>query len=308
MPGPNSYKDLGQIPQLKSNYFSLSDLSQDLLTRMEAVTISSGANFLAGKATTAFARELDIYNNSMLAFNTVKDMTENIEKIGKELVEMSVQKVTNGILSYIQDKQTEVLSFDGIMSRFTNQVLAYTKANLMSPADILKKVTLKQDKVLEEEEKKKQENGIANLKNSVTENFGKAKEVVDNTINSVQRGVQTITAYVTNGPQWVVTKLNSYIGLVVDKSQQYIGMVANTIQNMKNSAIDSLAEGIGTAAAVKINKKAEEVAAENISKAEKLMVTVQLKATALISKALMIVRELTGIAVPLKLPKIDLKF
>ena len=56
------------------------------------------------------------------------------------------------------------------------------------------------------------------------------------------------------------------------------------------------------------NKKAEEVAAENISKAEKLMVTVQLKATALISKALMIVRELTGIAIPLKLPKIDLKF
>ena len=291
-----------------NNYLTLGELPSDLLERIQAVTITSAANFISGKATTAFARELDIYNNSMLAFNTAKDITQNITKIGQDLTELCVKKVTTEILAYIQDKQSEILSFDGVMTRLTQGIAYHTKENLLSPADILKKVTLKQDKVLEQEEKKKQENNISNLKNSVSEKFGKAKEIVDNTINSVQSGVSTITAYVTNGPDWVVSKLNSYIGLVIDKSQSFIGIQANAIQNLKNSAIDSIAEGIGTAAAVKINKKAEEVAAENIAKAEKLIVTVQLKATALISKALMIVRELTGIAVPLKLPSINLNF
>lgn len=308
MPGPNSYRSLGQLPQLKTNYLTLGELSQDLLSRMEAVTLSSGTNFLMGKATTAFAREIDIYNNSMLAVNTAVDTVKNIEKISKELVEISVKKVTNELLSYIQDKQTQILSFDGVLRRLGERTLAYTKENLLSPADILSKVTQKQDEVLEKNEEKKKNENIANLKNTVTEKFGKAKDVVNNTINSVQSGVSTITAYVANGPDWVVSKLNSYIGLIIDKSQGFIDNTANAIEGVKNSAIDALAHSIGLSAAEKINRKAERVAAENIAKAEKLLVQTQLKAMSLITKALMIVRELTGIAIPMKLPKLSLPF
>ena len=308
MPGPNSYKTLGQLPQLKTNYLTLSELSQDLLSRMEAVTISSGANFLMGQATTAFAREIDIYNNSMLAVNTAVDTAKNIEKISKELVEISVKKVTGELLSYIQDKQTQILSFDSALKRLGERTLAYTKENLLSPADILSKVTQKQDDVLAKNEEKKKEENISNLKNTITEKFGKAKDVVNNTINSVQSGVSTITAYVANGPDWVVSKLNSYIGLIIDKSQSFIDNTANAIEGVKNSAIDSLAQSIGLSAAEKINRKAEQVAAENIAKAEKLLVQTQLKAMSLITKALMLVRELTGIAIPMKLPKLSLPF
>ena len=134
------------------------------------------------------------------------------------------------------------------------------------------------------------------------------KSNVDETLGTINDGLGMITAYVTNGPKWVVTKLNSYIGLVIDKSQAFIGSQAEKIENIKQTAISNIAETVGKVAADKINNAAISVAKDNVAKAEKLMVTVQLKAMGLISKAMMMIRELTGIAVPIKLPKLELKF
>ena len=293
---------------MPGNYLTIGQLPQDLLQRMEAVTLSAGTNFLSGQVTTAFAPAIDVYNNSMVAINAAKDLTANIENIGKELINMSVKKIQSEIVSYVQDKTTELLSFSGMMTYFTKSVAYHTKANLLSPGDILQKVTQKQDKVQEKAQKKAQEESINNIKSSITDKVGEIKSKVDETLGTINDGLGMITAYVTNGPKWVVTKLNSYIGLVIDKSQSFIGSQAEKIENIKQSAISNVAETVGRVAAEKINNAAISVAKDNVAKAEKLMITVQLKAMGLISKAMMMIRELTGIAVPIKLPKLNLTF
>ena len=293
---------------MPGNYLSIGQLPQDLLQRMEAVTLSAGTNFIAGEATSAFAPAIGVYNNSMVAINAAKDFANNVEEIGKELINMSAKKIQSEIVSYVQDKTTELLSFSGVMTYFTKSVAYHTKQNLLSPAEILKKVTKKQDKIQEEEQKKAQEESINNVKNSIIGKVGEIKSKVDETLGTVNDGLSMITAYVTNGPKWVVTKLNSYIGLVIDKSQSFIGSQAEKIENIKQSAISNIAETVGRVAAEKINNAAISVAKDNITKAEKLMITVQLKAMGLISKAMMMIRELTGIAVPIKLPKLNLNF
>lgn len=284
------------------NYISKDTLPGDLLGNLEAVTLNAGSSFLAGQATSVFAPVANIASNAMLAVNTVTD-PNLLNKLTKDLIAHAVTVTTNELTAYLTDKTTEILDFGKMTGVLAESITYWTKESILTPAEILDKIKTKN---VEQEQnkanKKRQEEGISNVKETISNTVGTLKEYTSNTINSLDSGLSTITAYLTMGPDWVVTKVNSYVALGIEKAETFIGEQVDFVLNVRDTTIDAIGHGIGTAAAEVVNKIAINAAKKLKSDAEGLISQVQVKAMNAITKAVMIIRQLTGIAIPIVFP------
>lgn len=286
------------------NYISKDSLPGDLLGNLEAVTINAGSSFLAGQATSVFAPVANIGDNALLIKNTVTD-PNLIKKISTDLIEHAVTVTTNELISYLSDKTTELLDFGKLTGVLAESITYWTKEKLMTPAEILDLIKTKDvQEEQEKENKKNQEEGINNVKETISGTVGNLKDYVTNTINSLNSGLSTITAYVTQGPDWIVTKVNSYVALGIEKAESFIGEQVDFVINVRDTTIDAVGQGIGSAAAEVVNKIAINAAKKLKADAEGLVSQVQTKAMNAITKAIMVVRQLTGIAIPPVYPEL----
>ena len=285
-------------------YIKAENLPGDLLGRLESVAINSGANFLTGKASSAFAREKEAVNNAMTAFNTVTN-PEVIKSISTDLIQHAVQVTTNRLSAYISEKTTELLDFKGMIGTLTNSVTYWTKESLKTPKQLLEEIkTIDSKKANEDLMKKTQEEGVEEVKNTVSETVGKITEFYNSNMDKLSYGLETITAYITNGPSWIISTVNSYVAQVIDKVEGFVGAQSYAVISFRDKTIDSIGQKVGKGLAQPINTIALNAAKKTKSDSEKLISTVQTKAMNGIAQALMAVRKLTGIAIPNVFPKL----
>lgn len=279
------------------NYISKQDLPGDLLGNLEAATANAGADFLSGNSSVV-SREVGILNNASIIKNTVTDPAI-YKKITKDLLDYSVQITKEELTAYISDRTTELLDFGKMTGVLADSVAYWTKEKTLSPAEVLATVQTKnvKDEAKKEQEKQKSAT-IANLKDSGTSTVGAAKEYVDNTINALDAGIASITAYVSRGPDWVVENTNKYVSLGIHKAETFIGEQVDTALRARDAAIDALGQGLGTAAAEVINQMAITAAKKTKASTEGAVAQVQVKAMNAITKAIMLVRQITGVAIP----------
>lgn len=284
------------------NYISKDTLPGDLLGNLEAVTINAGSSFLAGAATSTFSKTLDTADNVALIYNTVVD-PNLYKKITKDLIEHCVTVTTTELTTYISDKTTELLSFDKIQNVLADSITYWTKEKLITPAEILDIIKTKDmEKENKKEMEKQQKAKMNEIKEKITNTVGSMTYYADKTISSLNAGIESITAYVTMGPDWVVTKVNSYVGQAIEKVETFVGTQSDFLIRSRDTAIDALGQGIGSMGAAVINRIAINAAKKVKSTAEALISKVQTKALNAITKAIMIVRQLTGIAIPIVFP------
>ena len=283
-------------------YISKDTLPGDLLGNLEQVTLNAGSSFLAGAATSSFAKTGNIVSNTGVIINTVTD-PNLYKKLTTDLIQHAVTVTTNELTSYMMDKTTELLDFGKITSVLTESITYWTKENLMTPGEILEIVKTK--KVQEEQEKQAKEDqkrGINDIIKNLTKIAGDIKDYGDKTIGSLDSGLSTITAYLTMGPDWVVNKVNSYVALGIEKAESFIGTYTDIAIQARDSAIDTIGHGIGVGAAGIVNNIAISAAKKTKADSEGLIANVQTKATNAIVKAIMMIRQLTGIAIPPVIP------
>lgn len=283
-------------------YISKDTLPGDLLGNLEQVTLNAGSSFLAGAATNSFAKTGNIVSNAGVIINTVTD-PNLYKKLTTDLIQHAVTVTTNELTSYMMDKTTELLDFGKITSVLTESITYWTKENLMTPGEILEIVKTK--KVQEEQEKQAKEDqkrGINDIIKNLTKTAGDIKDYGDKIIGSLDSGLSTITAYLTMGPDWVVNKVNSYVALEIEKAESFIGTYTDIAIQARDSAIDTIGHGIGVGAAGIVNNIAIGAAKKTKADSEGLIANVQTKATNAIVKAIMMIRQLTGIAIPPIIP------
>jgi len=284
------------------NYISKDTLPGDLLGNLEAVTLNAGSSFLSGQATSSFAKVNNIVSNALLDYHTVVDKNL-LDKLTTQLIDHAVTVTTNELSSYLAEKTAEVIDFKKITGVLAESITYWTKENIKTPAEILE--IIKTKNVQEEQNKankKRQEEGINNIKNNITNVVGTLNEYTSNIISSLDSGLSTITAYLTMGPDWVVTKVNSYVALGIEKAETFIGEQVDFVIKVRDTTIDAVGHGIGVAAAEVVNKIAINSAKKLKADAEGLVSQVQVKAMNAITKAVMIIRQLTGIAIPIVFP------
>lgn len=293
------------MPTTLGTYIKRENLPGDLLGNLEAVTINAGSKFLSGQASNIFNGQVNnVVSNSMLIYNTVTDKSL-IDKLSKQLIEHCVTVVTNELTAYVKDKTTDLLSLDKIQNVLADSVTYWTKEKILSPKEILDKIVTKN---IEKEDKKRQaqiqKDQLANIKTTITDGVGGIKDFMNNTISSLDSGLSTITAYITQGPDWVITQTNTYVSLAINKVESFVGEQANFLEHSRDAAIDALGKTIGTMAANIVNTIATNVAKKAKAEVEKLISVTQTKVFNVITKAIMLVRQLTGIAVPIPFPKL----
>lgn len=285
-------------------YIKAENLPGDLLGRLEAVSLNSGANFLAGKASSAFAREKKLVDNALTSLNTITN-PEVLKSISTDLIQHAVQVTTNRLSAYISEKTTELLDFKGMVGTLTNSITYWTKESLMTPQQILEEIKTKN---IEQENKKLMENiqneGVENIKTNVSDIVGKINEFYNTNMNRLGDGLETITAYITNGPSWVISTVNSYVSQVINKVEGFVGAQVNSVISFRDKTIDSIGQKVGTGLAQPINTIAINTAKKTKTNAEKLISISQTKAMNGISQAMMAVRKITGIAIPNVFPKL----
>lgn len=284
------------------NYITKDNLPGNLLGNLEAVTLNAGSSFLAGQPTSSFAKVGNIVSNGGTIVNTVTD-PNLYKKLTTDLIQHAVTVTTNELTSYLMDKTTEILDFGKVTSVLTESITYWTKENIITPAEILD--IIKTKKVEDENKKQAQEDqkkGINDIKENITKTVGTLKEYTEKTIGSLDSGLETITAYLTMGPDWVVNKVNSYVALGIEKTESFIGEQVDFALHVRDTAIDALGQGIGTAAAGIVNNIAINAAKKLKADTEGLIANVQVKATNAIVKAIMMIRQLTGIAIPPVIP------
>ena len=283
-------------------YITKDNLPGDLLGNLEAVTLNAGSSFLAGQATSSFAGVGNIVSNAGTIYNTVTDINL-YKKITTDLIAHAVTVTTNELTSYIMDKTTELLDFNKLTGVLTDSIAYWTKAKLKTPGEILAEIATTNLQVEQAKQAaKEQKEGIANIINNITYTVGVLKNYADKTIGSLDAGLSTITAYLTMGPDWVVTKVNSYVALGIERTESFIDEQLRFLIRGRDTAIDALGQGIGSGAAEVVNKIAIGAAKKIKSDSEGLIAQVQVKATNAIVKAVMIIRQLTGIAIPPVIP------
>ena len=286
-------------------YIKKENLPGDLLGNLEAVTINAGSRFLSGQASNVFGGSArNVVDNAQVIYNTVTDKNL-IDRLSRRLIEHCVTVATREITSYLSDKTTDLLSLHKIKDVLFDSISEHTKANIIPPGELLKKIETKN---VEKEYKKIQDDmrnsQIENIKNNITSGVGAIKEFADRTIGSLDAGLSTITSYLTFGPEWVLTQTDSYVAAAINKVQSFIGTYANSLIAARDTAIDSVGESIGKMAANTVNMIAENKLKKAKSDKEKLISLTQTKALNVVAKIAMQLRQLTGIAIPIKFPKI----
>ena len=286
-------------------YINKENLPGDLLGNLEAITINAGSKFLSGEVSNVFGGSVrNIVDNSMTIYNTVTD-PNLYKKLSTQLIEHCVTVTTNELLAYVSDKTTDLLSLDKIKNVLLDSVTYWTKERILGPGEILSKIQTKNiSKESEKEQKRIQESQLSNIKTTITEGVGKVKEYTTNTISALDSGLSTITAYITQGPDWVVTQANTYVSLAIDRVESFISTQTDFLERSRDAAIDSLGNAIGSMAANIVNTIAVNTAKKAKSEAEKLISVAQTKVLNVITKAIMIIRQLTGIAIPPVYPKL----
>ena len=286
-------------------YIKRENLPGDLWGNLEAVTVNAGSRFLSGEASNIFNGSVrNIIDNSTLLYNTVTNQAL-IDKLSTQLIEHCVTITTNELIAYMKDKTTDLLSLDKIQNVLADSVTYWTKEKLLSPGEILEKIATKDiDKENKKRQKQIQKEQMSNIKTTITDGVGKIKEFTENTLNSLDSGLSTITAYITQGPDWVITQANTYVGVAINKVESFISTQTDFLERSRDAAIDSLGNALGTMAANIVNTVALNAAKKAKSEAEKLISITQTKVLNVITKAIMIVRQLTGIAIPPVYPKL----
>lgn len=284
------------------NYITKQNLPGDLLGNLEAATANAGADFLSGNSSVV-GREVGILNNASVIAGTVTDPAL-YDKITKDLLDYSVKITKEELTAYISDRTSELLNFNNMTGVLADSVAYWTKVKTLSPGEVLAAVQTKNVKEEAQKEQEKQKTStISNIKDSGTATVGAAVEYVDNTINALDAGIASITAYVSRGPDWVIENTNKYVSLGIHKAETFIGEQVDTALRARNAAIDALGQGLGTSAAEVINQMSITAAKKSKSAAEAGVSQVQIKAMNAITKAIMMVRQITGVAVPVVYPE-----
>ena len=281
-----------------TNYIRKEGLPGDLLGNLEMVTLNAGSSFLRGEAANVFSRVDNIIDDSILTVNTLID-PQLYKKITVDLGQHCLTIATQAVTSYLSDRFADLTNLNSIGDKLLESVGYWTTEKMMKPADLLSKI---KEKKAEEETKKfrdkEQEKKLNDIKDKITNGFGQCVEFKDKVLGSLESGISTITAYVQQGPDWVISQANSYTNLIIKKANGFIGSYALMLENVRDAAIESLGCAIGTAAAEAINSAQIFVLKKSQSLIEKTVADAQVKVQNAITKAIMVVRQLTGIAIP----------
>lgn len=275
-------------------------VSDELRSKLKEIEVNSGANFMTGKPTSSFSSEGGEENKesattTLSQLNKSKDQAKKSAELTAELGKEVVNHVKTKLTSYISDSVKEMVSLDFI-KELPNVIASYTKENTMSVSEVVADLTGgPEEKKAEKKEKKQQDKQKSEFQNKIKEKGGAIKDKATKIVNSVKEKVDTITSYITAGPDWVEQQMsNSVVMNTMINVAKDIGKNKEEIDKQKKTWLNNQGESIGKSAANIINNGIKFVQKQIIEKAKRLIEVALNKVKALAQKLIMKLIGLLG--------------
>lgn len=243
-----------------SNIISAEELGTDVLTSME------GAAMNVINSSGELSNVIDLANNAMNGYETVKNLIKQLPELVPELVLSAVDIITNGILQSIKSNLEAILDPQAIMSQLGYFTSYYTKLYTKGVGTIMSELAMAQDALadmqLDENQNKEKAKKEAKLKKH-KERIEKCKEYA----SYAQSAVEAIVYYSTEGVPMVQKLMSTYCQWIVKKADKYITMGADWLIDRRDEFIEDCGEKIGKKAAEVVNNAVKKASQKTLSDA-----------------------------------------
>lgn len=271
-------------------------------------TIDSGANFLAGQVTSAFAGPTSTLSNvtafAASSMDTVMSTAAVLNpqfliEFTSSLVLNSTQVIINELTRITTEKVTEVTMRSlNIPVEISQISLSYFNSYKMSISDMLKelsiptgeRISIKVDLL-----KKIEENEfIQKVGNFAT----KAKEKIDTFCGESAKALNMISSYIQNGPEWISKQVNNAISDTIQMGEDYLDKQVALMNEKIDDFVKQKGETAGKILVEKYNNVLKEEGRAILNKIQILAQKATILAFTLMQQAILKVMAITGINIP----------
>ena len=298
---------------------SLDDFQSITKDILNVLAIDAGMNFLEGASTVASgiggnATDTEnVMNNldaSMDMTGSVMDIQERFaskdvggelsniaEKLPDALLDITtvtITKIGMAVTDMIVDSTGEILDPAPIIDGITYYTTYYLQVCTEGADKLLQGLMSSQDEMmknaLEDADSSDKDKKIAEIQKKLNDMKEKTAGIVD----KAKGGVEMVTSYIENGPDWVVDQLNSYCGFALGEAQKYVDYGVDYVTSMRDQYIQYIGELIGTKLAATINDSVKKNLEKQLSLVKIQAKTIIMKAMCLLMTAVQIIVALLG--------------
>ena len=273
-----------------------------LFDKVKEQALDPGANFLVGKATSAFTSANNVLGETLTTVSNVNNIAgKGLEAVNAGMNSAGLMlEVTQKGISYLTD---EVVAYSAVVIKKLLELpiierVSYCKE--MTPKLIKSASEIKAELETNEEElsEKTDEQIEINVENEKHKKIGKKISEFtykcNNFLDKCSYGLNTIVSYINAGPDWLNNKINKFVAEKLEDLKKETA--ENLTKDIEEKTQESRGQGWVDAqkAAGKINEKQKKVVKEAVDLEKKIKKKAEHIVKAAIAQANMFIKGLLG--------------
>ena len=280
-----------------------------LYGKVTSVAINPGANFLEGKATSAFASANNVLGENLTTASNVNNIAgKGLEAPGKGLEAVNagmnsaglMAEVTQKGISYLTGEVSayssvvvkklleiplgEIVSYGTEMTPKLIKPLSEIKAELQTPAETRIDIEIEN---IEIEDKKQ-------INNKIGKKISEFTYKCNNFLDKCSDGLNTIVSYINAGPDWLNNKINKFVAEKLEDLKKETAENLTKDSEEKKQIVKNKGWQYAQDAAEKINEKQKKVVKEAVDLEKKIKQKAKHIVKAAIAQANMFIKGLLG--------------
>ena len=280
-----------------------------LYSKVESVAINPGANFLEGKATSAFTSANNVLGENLTTASNVNNIAgKGLEAPGKGLEAVNAGMNSAGLMTEVTQKGISYLT--GEVSAYSSVVVkklleipiiervSYCKEmtpKLIKPLSVIKAELQTNEEELSEKTDEKIEIHVENEKHKkIGKKISEFTYKCNNFLGKCSYGLDTIVSYINAGPDWLNNKINKFVAEKLEDFKKETAENLTKDSEEKKQIVKDKALQYAQGAAEKINKEQKKVVKEAVDLEKKIKQKAKHIVKAAIAQANMFIKGLLG--------------
>ena len=280
-----------------------------LYSKVESVAINPGANFLEGKATSAFTSANNVLGENLTTASNVNNIAgKGLEAPGKGLEAVNAGMNSAGLMAEVTQKGISYLTgevsayssvvvkkllaipLDEIVSYGTEMTPKFIKSvgeikdELLTPAET--RIDTDNEKIEIEDQKQ--------INNKIGKKISEFAYKCNNFLGKCSYGLDTIVSYINAGPDWLNNKINKFVAEKLEDFKKETAENLTKDSEEKKQIVKDKALQYAQGAAEKINEKQKKVVKEAVDLEKKIKKKAEHIVKAAIAQANMFIKGLLG--------------
>ena len=262
-----------------------------LYSKVQSVAINPGANFLEGKATSAFTSANNVLGKTLTTASNVSNIA-NSAGLMSEVTQKGISYLTGEVSAYssvvvkklLEIPLDEIVSYGTEMTPKLIKPLSVIKAELQTPAETRNDIEIEK---IEIQDKKQ-------INNKIGKKISEFTYKCNNFLDKCSYGLNTIVSYINAGPDWLNNKINKFVAEKLEDFKKETAENLTKDDEEKKQIVKDKGWQYAQDAAEQINEKQKKAVKEAVDLEKKIKKKAEHIVKAAIAQANMFIKGLLG--------------